>query len=69
MLLLANLAKSLDLTQRNTSRDLDDIFPLEIPIPTTSWPPDRGLQDEPSSGKSCVDRSDLVNQRINNPTS
>ena len=64
MSFLANLAKSLDLTQRNTSRDLDDIFPLEIPIPTSSWPPDRGLQDEPSSGKACVDNSYLVNQRM-----
>ncbi|XP_065062827.1 E3 ubiquitin-protein ligase UBR5-like isoform X1 [Rhopilema esculentum] len=45
----ANLVKSLDLTQRASSRDMDDIFPLELPIPTTSWPPERATQEGQSS--------------------
>eukprot|EP00794_Sanderia_malayensis_P011765 gene11765-12982_t len=38
----ANLAKSLDLTQRTSSRDLDDVGIIGIPIPTRSWPPEIG---------------------------
>ena len=47
----ANLAKSLDLTQRTAPRDMDDIFPLDLPIPTTSWPPERNPDESHSTGQ------------------
>ena len=47
---VANLAKSLDLTQRTNPSDMDDIFPLDLPIPTASWPPEQTPLVDQTSG-------------------